>query len=324
MGYMHIISLYKYPDFFDLFKEIYAMEKIHGTSSWIIFETGSNLEPRYHAGGEKPETFKQLFDHAFIKDELMKIANENKWTKIKIHGECYGGKQQAMHQTYGDKLKFIVFDVFVQDANTSQDANAAQDANASHFLDIPYAEKIATILKLEFVDYARGPNTPEWIEQQSNLQSVQAIRNNMGPNKPREGIVVRPINETIDKNGNRIIAKHKNADFWEIKTRRPLGERLKVLEDTLEIIDEWVTFERFKHVTDRVLQKKEDKLIKITDIKTFIDLMVEDVKRESEGEIVWSDLVNKGIRKKTGIMFREAYPNLQLPNKKKSNYLGFK
>ena len=145
-------------------------------------------------------------------------------------------------------------------------------------MDIPDAEKIAKSIGLEFVDYVKGPNTAEWIETQSNLHSVQAIRNGIGEGKPREGVVVRPINECILENGQRAITKHKNAAFWEIKSRRPLGERVKVLENVLEIVDEWVTQERFKHVTDRGLQKKEDKTVILSDIKTFIELMVEDVK----------------------------------------------
>lgn len=293
MGFMHIIPLYKYPNFFKLYDLIYAMEKIHGTSTWITYEANCDYL-KYHSGGETGERFKSLFDDQYLKTELEKLSKENKWRKIKIHGECYGNKNQAMSKTYGEELKFIVFDVNVN----------------GNFLDIPKAEQIAKNLGMEFVDYVIGPNTPDWIEEQSNRFSVQAEKNGCGNDKHREGVVVRPLIESTFEDGKRAIAKHKNAFFWEITTRRPLGERVKILENDLEIVEEWVTLERFKHVTDRVLQDKEDKTIVLSDIKKFIELMVEDVKREGEGEIVWSLLVEKGIKKKTGIMFKNEFKHL--------------
>ena len=106
--------------------------------------------------------------------------------------------------------------------------------------------------------------------------------------------------------------KHKNADFWEIKTRRPLGERLKVVEVVNEIVDDWVTDNRFDHVRDRVLQLKINKTLEKSDIKVFLNLMVEDVQRESEGEVVWSDELITAIRRKTAVMFKEQNPHLGL------------
>lgn len=40
--------------------------------------------------------------------------------------------------------------------------------------------------------------------------------------------------------------------------------------------------------------------------------MVEDVKRESEGEVVWSDKLITNIRKKTATMFKSYAPYLNL------------
>ena len=64
-------------------------------------------------------------------------------------------------------------------------------------------------------------------------------------------------------NGKRAICKNKNAEFWKIKTRDPLGEKLKVVED-------WVTEQRFEHVKDRVLQQKENKVLEKNDLKIFL------------------------------------------------------
>jgi Rnl2 family RNA ligase len=232
--------------------------------------------------------------------KLDEICSENNWNVIKVHGEGYGGKQQKMSATYGPKLRFIAFDIYIE------------TDESTFFLDVPVAEEIVQKLNLEFVHYVRGPNQSEWIENQSNMESVQAIRNGMGSGKLREGIVVRPLSETKMKNGKRAIFKHKNAEFWEIRTRRPLGERVKVVEVVNEIVNDWVTENRFQHVVDRILQQKDNKNIETKDIRLFLELMVEDVKRESEGEVVWSENLARSIRQKSAQMFKTTYPQLSM------------
>ena len=164
MGYMSIEHLYKCPDFFLIQDQICAMEKIHGTSTWI-FTDGFKFE--YHSGAETTESFGKLFDKDFINEELKKILREYNWVTIKVHGEAYGSKQQKMKDTYGDILKFIVFDIKIN------------NNDSEFFLNVHQAEEIASRLKQEFVSYCIGPNTPEWIEEQTNLPSVQAERNGM-------------------------------------------------------------------------------------------------------------------------------------------------
>lgn len=165
------------------------MEKIHGTSTWISYDK-NNIH--YHSGGESGPNFQALFDNKFMVEKLTELMDKNNWTFIKIHGEFYGDRQQGMRKTYGDKLKFIAFDIRVEYLN---DLNSDGGNIESKFLDILCAEKIVIDLNLEFVDYVRGPNTPEWIEEQSNRESVQAIRNGIGCEKPREGVVIRPLKE---------------------------------------------------------------------------------------------------------------------------------
>ncbi|ANB50967.1 hypothetical protein [Powai lake megavirus] len=301
MGYMHIESLYKCPQFFELFPQVYCMEKIHGTSTWIYFDPKQPI--KFHSGGENSIAFRNIFDEFFLTNKLLQIASDNNWSLIKIHGEGYGGKQQGMSKTYGDMLKFIVFDIYVESTDPSI---------APKFLNVPDAEKMASELNLEFVHYVCIDNNPKLIEQESDSMSIQAIRNGLGSDKAREGVVIKPLVESIMPNGKRAIMKHKNADFWEIKSRRPLGERLQVVESINEIIEDWVTEQRFNHVIDRVLQNKVVKVLEISDIKILLNLMVEDVKRESEGEVVWSEELVKAIRKKTAIMFKDNASHLNL------------
>ena len=60
MAYLHIPNLYQDRDVL-LFKECYAMEKIHGTSAHIAYKSIDNTI-KFFSGGEKHSKFVALFD----------------------------------------------------------------------------------------------------------------------------------------------------------------------------------------------------------------------------------------------------------------------
>lgn len=275
MGYMHIENLYKNQDIL-LFKECYALEKIHGTSAHILWNSG---EVKFFAGGESHEKFVALFD----KENLAKVFTDLLHKSIRVYGEAHGGKQQGMKKTYGEVLKFVAFDVQVGDS----------------WLSVPKAEEVVLKLGLEFVDYAKIPTTLEALDAEKNKDSVQAIRNGVGAGKLREGVVLRPLIEVTKNNGHRIISKHKRDEFRETATPRTISpEQLVILEDAEKIANEWVTAERLRHV----LQKfPADSNVEITG--DLIKAMIEDVYREGAGEIVESKSVKSAIGKKTASMF---------------------
>lgn len=107
--------------------------------------------------------------------------------------------------------------------------------------------------------------------------------------------------ELITNNGKRIIAKHKNDEFRETTEKRKIVdlEKLKVLKNAKEIADEWVTDMRLTHVISIY------PTLNITDTGSIIKDMIEDVKREAEGEVIWSKFVEKAIGKKTAIIFKD-------------------
>lgn len=289
MGYIKIWHLYKVKEFFK-FKEIYATEKIHGTSTWVYLKNGLL---HFHCGGETDKTFNPLFDKDFLLSELLTIAKENNWQSIKIHGEAYGGKQQAMSKTYGNQLKFITFDIRVD-----------MDLPTDKFLNILDAEIMAKRLGLEFVAYEIGPCTVEFIEDQMVKPSVQAIRNGCGDDKQREGLVLRPVKEDILNDGTRAICKHLNPNFRETTTARPLSDKLKVYSKDQEIAEEWVTENRLNHVVNKFLHDKPDdkKMIEKSDIGKLVTRVLEDIKTEASDEIVWSDTAIKAVRNKSGAL----------------------
>ena len=279
MGYIHIPNLYK-EQYILLFKECYALEKIHGTSARLIWDNKRKLVRFF--SGEKYERFVSLFDIKFLTELFTELFPDK---KVVIHGEFYGGDIQGMSKTYGDISKFIGFDVRI-------------DAN---WLNVPNAEQVCKTFNVEFVDYVKVSTDLEVLNFERDKDSVQAIRNGCGPGKKREGVVLKPLEELTRNNGERIINKHKRAEFCETKTQKEVTpEKLQVLTEANEIADEWVTEMRFSHVISKLPEN-----LSIKDMRKVIDAMIEDVYREGKDEIVENAEVARCIGNKTMILFKK-------------------
>jgi hypothetical protein len=276
MGYMHIDNLYKNQEIL-MFKECYAMEKIHGTSAHVSYKIQDGKPMvSFFSGGENHQNFVALFDQDELKEKFKEIGA----VSVTVYGEAYGGKQQKMSDTYGKALKFIAFDVKIDD----------------NWLAVPQAEDVARQLGIEFVDYVKVSTDLKDLDEQRDRPSEQAIRNGCGNDKKREGVVLRPLVEMTKNNGKRILCKHKGDDFKETKTPREVSpEQLKVLSDAKEIAEEWVTPMRITHVLDKIQDPGMEKM------KEIISAMIEDVQREGEGEIEWSKPVSKAIARATAV-----------------------
>lgn len=285
MGYLHIENLYKKQHVL-MFKRVYALLKVHGTSAHISYQK-NELYPdekdklTFFSGGEKYDNFILLFKH----NELLEKFRDMGRPDITVYGEAYGGKQQGMSGTYGKDLKFIVFDVKI----------------GEHWLDVPSAEKVANRLGLEFVPYNEGPATLEWLNEQRDIPDRIAAKLGLG-DKPAEGIVIRPLVELKLPGGDRIIAKHKRDDFSERLSKRDTkvitDEDLIVLTKAKDIADEWVTPMRLEHVLQKFPEDVDTK-----SIPEIIKAMKEDIVRESEGEVVMSAQALKLISTETAKLF---------------------
>jgi len=280
MGYLHIDNLYKNQTIL-LFKECYAMEKIHGTSAHIGWKF-ENKNLHIFSGGESHEKFIKLFDLNFLKAKFEEVFPD---MDVLIFGEAYGGKQQGMSHTYGKELKFIGFDVKVGD----------------YWLNVPNAEDVCKQFNIEFVAYNKIEVNLDNFNRFRDMPSIQAVRNGITEEKKREGIVLRPLVEMRVNNGDRIICKYKPEEFGETKTKREVNpEQLKVLEDAKEIAEEWVTNMRLEHV----LQKFPAD-VNMESMGDIIKAMIEDVYREGKDEIVESKEVGKAIGGKTVKLFKQ-------------------
>jgi len=278
VGYLHIENLYRCQDIL-LFKECYALEKIHGTSAHVEWN-GSELE--FFPGGVSPKLFEALFNKEELKERIIKLGH----AELVIHGEAYGGACQKMSDVYGKKLLFAVFDIKV----------------GAYWLKVPDMVEVATELGLECVHYERITTDLAAIDAQRDAPSVQAIRCGMGSDHKREGIVLRPLIEVQNGGGDRVIAKHKRQDFSERATPQEVGDpaKLKVLEDAKAIADEWVTPMRLEHVLDKLPQG-----LGLADMRKVLEAMIEDVLREAKGEIVDSPAARAAISKRTAQLFKE-------------------
>lgn len=278
MGYAHIENLYKNQEIF-LFRECYALEKIHGTSAHVSWD---GKEIRFFSGGANHAGFRSLFDAEALKKKFTEMGL-GVGRSLTLYGEAYGGKEQGMSHTYGTMLKFIVFDVNIDDL----------------WLSVDKADAFTKEVGLEFVHYVRIPAELKALDAERDAPSVQAVRNGITEPKKREGIVIRPVIELRKNNADRIISKHKGDEFKETKTAREVDpEKMKVLADAEAVADEWVTAMRLQHVLDKLPGHTIERM---TDI---IKAMVEDVEREAAGEIITSDAVRKAIGKHTAIAYK--------------------
>jgi hypothetical protein len=271
VAYLSIPNLYKNPDLLNC----YALEKVHGTSAHISWKAN---ELKFFSGGESYSNFVALFDSDFL---LSKFADLFLSTDdVTVFGEAFGGKQQGMSEVYGKRLRFVAFDVKVNDT----------------WLNVPSAATVVESLGLTFVPYEMGPLTLEWLDEQRDKPSLVAVV----PDAIREGVVIRPIYEAKTNNGERVIVKHKRDEFRETKTPRIVDHnRMVVLTAAKEVADEWVTPMRLQHV----LQKTPFETA--SDTGKVIRAMIEDVKRESDGEVVWSKDVEKAIGKATACLLHK-------------------
>ena len=262
------------------------MEKIHGSSAHISWKDGSI---RFFSGGESHERFVAIFDSA----RLTAIFTETFGpTPVVVHGEVYGGKCQGMSATYGKELRFVAFDVKVNES----------------WLAVPNAEEVVTKLGLEFVHYKKINTTLSEIDAERDADSLQAVRNGCGSHM-REGVVLRPLIELTKNNGERIIVKHKRDEFAERKHNPKVVDLDKqvLLTNAQAIADEWVVYNRLMHVL-----ADNPNCTGMEHTADVIKGMLADVYKESVGEIEPSKEVSAAISRRAAQLWKEYIKQIAL------------
>lgn len=293
MSYQHIPNLYKDPTLLAMFRRVYALEKIHGTSAHMAWKQEAKIL-HLSPGGGSATKFAAMFDLDELKAKLVELIGKD----CTIYGEYYGGDGaagQKMSGTYGQVAKFIAFDIEVQGVDSEGSPKAC-------WLSVPQANDLATKLGLEFVHYEEIEATVEAVNAARDADSVQAIRNGMGSGHKREGVVLHPLVELTKNNGDRLLFKHKRAEFVERQNEPEPGvdlERMAILEDAQAVANEWVVPMRLAHVLDKL----SPPAVSIRDTGRVVRAMTEDVTREAAGEIVVSRDTITAIGRKTAELF---------------------
>jgi hypothetical protein len=287
MGYLHINNLYKDQRVL-LFRECYALEKVHGTSAHVRWADG-----RVHlsSGGESPVRFEKLFDLAALAQRFTELGHAS----VIIYGEAYGGSQQKQAWRYGPELRFVAFDVMI----------------GGSWLTVPNAADVVDKIGLRFVAFEQVPTDLAALDAERDRPSLEAKRNGVVEDKPREGIIIRPLIELVAPRGEsqeRIIAKHKRDEERETTSPRDASidpAKLAVLEKADAIALEWVTDTRLEHVLDKlkVIYAEGGDRLDISCTREVISAMIEDVTREGAGEIVDTKEARAAIGKRTAMLF---------------------
>jgi RNA ligase len=277
VGYLHIDNLYKDQRILML-RECFALEKIHGTSAHVSWRDG---RVTFSSGGEKHERFIALFDEAALTSAFESMGHPS----VTVYGEAYGGSQQKQTWRYGPTLRFVAFEVEIGEA----------------WLSVINAHDVVAKLGLEFVHYKRVPTDLDALDAERDAPSEQARRNGVQGDQPREGVVLRPLEEMRDARDNRILAKHKRDEERETTSPRKVVDpsKMEVLRAANEIADEWVTPTRLAHVLDKLGPD-----VGIEKMREVIAAMTDDVIREAAGEIVDSREARSAIGKKTAETFK--------------------
>jgi hypothetical protein len=285
MGYLHIENLYR-PEAQRIleFRWLWALEKIHGTSANVRWSDG---QIHLHHGGERADRYAAIF--GTIAPHVEEIAHHCREafavTPVTFFGEAYGGTCQGMRKTYGEQLRFVVFDVKV----------------GNSWLAVPQADEAARNAGLEFVHFEKCVSDVAALDALRDKPSTQAKRNGIIEDCAAEGIVIRPPFEVTLNNGSRLIAKHKRAEFSERKTIPNVDPtQRQLMEDAEAIAEEWVTPMRLTHVLDKIGNPSDFQAIPVV-----IAAMIEDVTREASGEIVDNKAVRKAIGGRAVKLYKE-------------------
>lgn len=315
MSYLKIPNLYSDQSIL-VFKRCYAMEKIHGTSAHIAWKDNSL---RFFSGGCKHEDFCKLFDQGKLQELFSSKFSEK---PAVIYGEAYGGKLQGMSKTYGQALRFVAFEVKIEDM----------------WLDVPKAEDVCLGLGIDFVSWVEVATDLELLNVERDKDSAQAIKLGMGEGHMREGLVLRAPFEVTLNNGQRLIAKHKRSEFSE-RASVPEADPTKklILENAGQIAFEWVTEERLKHVLDKLAAERNNPSVgqsswvdwdctwRIQDMEIVIRAMLNDIIVEGKDEVPDDKAVRKAIGQKT-VQIYKKFLNQQtikeIPNDNETQAMG--
>ncbi len=179
-----IESYRKHPHLIQYPTEVAVTEKIHGTNSRFGYVDGEFVVGSHNCIKRKnPDSLYWRIAEEFKLEEKLKA-----YPNIIVFGEIFGPVQNL---TYGyQKPTLRLFDAF--------SITEGKYFNYQDFVDLAEKLEIPTVPELY-----RGPWTDSVLripeDQTTHVSNIKQIM---------EGIVIRPLKETVDNRGNRVILKH--------------------------------------------------------------------------------------------------------------------
>lgn len=172
-------------------------EKVDGTNIRVIFDRGSNLEPKFRGRTDKaqiPNFLMNFLKSKFTRELMLKVFPDSQ--KIILFGEGYGNKIQSVGKKYRDDNSLILFDVCIDDWWLEQD-NVNDIAKKLGIWSVPLL-KICDIK--EALDYVKS-------EPDSQCSAK---------NLKMEGIVARSHPLMLFRDGTPIMWKIKAKDYRKL------------------------------------------------------------------------------------------------------------
>lgn len=321
MGYLHILNLFARKQILNN-KELFAQEKIHGTSAHITLQLENDkLRIDYSSGGAAGVPFKSVIDAQLnlVEAEKLVRAWKDHYRKLTIYGEAFGGKLNQMRSTYGDSLHFWAFDLKWTMPETFGLPPAVEGLPApteevtlpgkEGWFDVDDAQAIVRSLNINFIEVVKTTNDILELDRLRDLPSVIAAHVFPSGDKRNEGIVIKT---RIDGQGQRDEAKHKQGWASEKGVAATIDpERQTRIEQGQAYAKEWVNMMRVEHVAGHILRDlppERAKVLTLRDIPLFIPEIVKDVRQEAEESktpLPLMEEVDKAIAKEGVRLFTE-------------------
>ena len=165
-------------------------EKVDGTNIRIMFQDGKITFGGKTDRAEIPNKLVNRLNEKILPliDKFVEIFND---ADVCLYGEGYGAKIQKGGGNYRADQDFVLFDIKI----------------GHWWLKREYLEDIANKLNLDIVPIIGSGSLEELVEY------VKTGFSSKWGEFMAEGIVARPENELLARNGNRIITKLKHKDF---------------------------------------------------------------------------------------------------------------
>lgn len=211
--YTDIENVKNFPDVIVDGENVIASEKIHGTNVVLRLDsTGFHLSSK-GMSGKSLELLEEVDEGGQHKNAYWRVARQldiptklaemrqtlGNPASVSLYGEVYGDGIQDLHYGLKGAIDFIAFDVMVEDGG-----------GVRRYLDFDDARRLVEGVGLRFVpELYRGPYAWDAIwAVATGKEHVSGRELHL-----REGVVVKPIHERVDRRVGRVVLKFVSDNY---------------------------------------------------------------------------------------------------------------